>query len=364
MAWLQQLLTLIEYAVGGAILFLLGMWAGYSISRRPNPVAPEAGQFEGTIKNLEDETQKAKKAVEALYRSMKFRPQDDALKPSVTQTEGFNYVGADSFGARLLKFIKGMIGLTRNSNEQNARTDNQLTGQLEARLQNIKREVKDIKEKVEHADTFLPDVIEQAVSLKLAERKAPPVTGGDHGDRTDGEFAPGQGLNSSEAAEGKKRVIPNKTDERSDYEQRTANTSLATTATREVIELYNRAVTDNLVREEFREHYRPIRVGTVNAVERRQNPTIEAEFKETSDGDFFAFQSTRDGEYVVFPRLGLTIEAVSLNAGALGQVFGDPDYDAKLYYSHYQVQQPAIFKRDGERWTLERPGRLDLGRGE
>src|SRR4029078_12702915 len=51
-----------------------------------------------------------------------------------------------------------------------------------------------------------------------------------------------------------------------------------------LIDLYNRAVTDSVARERFREAHQPLRVGTVNAVERRQNPTatINPEFQETT----------------------------------------------------------------------------------
>jgi hypothetical protein len=131
----------------------------------------------------------------------------------------------------------------------------------------------------------------------------------------------------------------------------------------ELLELYNHAVTDNFAREEFRERYQPIRLGTVNAVERRQNPTaeIKPEFRETTDGDFFAFRSAAATTYRVVPRLGLTVGAVSYNAGALGEMFGNPTYDPAQSYSHYQVRQSAIFKREGDKWLLDSPGQLDLG---
>jgi hypothetical protein len=131
----------------------------------------------------------------------------------------------------------------------------------------------------------------------------------------------------------------------------------------ELLDLYNNAVTDNFAREEFRERYQPIRLGTVNAVERRQNPTalIKPEFRETTDGDFFAFPSSAATTYRVVPRLGLTIGAVSYNAGALGEMFGNPTYDPAQSYSRYQVREPAFFKRDGDNWLLDKPGRLDLG---
>lgn len=130
-----------------------------------------------------------------------------------------------------------------------------------------------------------------------------------------------------------------------------------------LLELYNHAVNDNFAREEFRERYQPIRLGTVNAVERRQNPTaiIKPEFRETTDGDFFAFPFPEGATYKVVPRLGLTVGAVSYNAGALGEMFGNPSYDPAQSYSHYQVRQPALFKRDGDNWLLDKPGKLELG---
>ncbi|MBC8031144.1 MAG: hypothetical protein H7Z16_13600 [Pyrinomonadaceae bacterium] len=134
----------------------------------------------------------------------------------------------------------------------------------------------------------------------------------------------------------------------------------------DIIGLYNQAVTDNVARERFRERHQPVRVGTVNAVERRQNPTatIKPEFKETTDGDFFAFPKSGGNQYEVFPRLGLTIGPVSYNAGALGEMFGNPAYDPSRSYSRYQVRKPAIFKRDGDCWVLKSPGELDLGLGD
>jgi hypothetical protein len=134
----------------------------------------------------------------------------------------------------------------------------------------------------------------------------------------------------------------------------------------EIIDLYNQAVTDNFARERFREVHQPLRVGTVNAVERRQNPTatIEPEFKETTDGDFFAFPMLGANQYAVVPRLGLTIGPVSYHAGALGEMFGNPKYDPMQSYSRYRVRRPAIFKRDGDRWELQSPGELDLGLGD
>lgn len=132
-----------------------------------------------------------------------------------------------------------------------------------------------------------------------------------------------------------------------------------------MIHLYNRALNDTLAREQFREHYCPTRIGTVNAVERRQNPTIKAEIRETTDGDFFALAMPGSTEFAVFPRFGLTIEAVSYGAGAIGEVFNKTQgHDPKLFYSRYRVRRPAIFRLEGSHWQLQEGGELDLGFGE
>lgn len=134
----------------------------------------------------------------------------------------------------------------------------------------------------------------------------------------------------------------------------------------EMVELYNLAVNDTVAGERFREQFCPLRIGTVNAVERRQNPTIKADFRETTDGDFFALPiSGKTHEFAVFPRLGLTIEAVSFSAGAVGEVFEKTqEHNPKLFYSHYTVKHPAIFRLEGGQWHLREPGELKLGSGD
>jgi hypothetical protein len=131
----------------------------------------------------------------------------------------------------------------------------------------------------------------------------------------------------------------------------------------DMVQLYNLAVSDSVARERFRERFCPIRIGTVNAVERRQNPTIKAEIRETTDGDFFALP-VGTNEFAVFPRLGLTIEAVSFGAGAIGEVYKTKDHDPKQFYSRYHVKKPAIFQQEGELWVLRKPGVLELGSGD
>lgn len=146
------------------------------------------------------------------------------------------------------------------------------------------------------------------------------------------------------------------------HSQRITGDVSSTTIARDILDLYNRAVIDTFARTQFREQFQPIRIGTMNAVERTGNPTIDPEFRETTDGDFFACAIYGRNEYAVMPRLGLTIEAVSYNAGALGVVFNKTQgHDPKLFYSSYRVRQPATFKREGDRWELLTPGELDLG---
>jgi hypothetical protein len=133
----------------------------------------------------------------------------------------------------------------------------------------------------------------------------------------------------------------------------------------EMVQLYNLAVNDTVAREQFREQFCPVRIGTVNAVERRQNPTIKADIRETTDGEFFALPISGTNEFAVFPRLGLTIEAVSFSAGAVGEVFEKTqEHNPKLFYSHYAVKQPAIFRLEGGHWNLREPGELKLGYGD
>ena len=131
----------------------------------------------------------------------------------------------------------------------------------------------------------------------------------------------------------------------------------------DMVQLYNRAVSDTVERERFRERFCPIRIGTVNAVERRQNPTIKAEIRETTDGDFYALP-LGNNEFAVFPRLGLTIEAVSFGAGAIGEVYNTKGHDPKQFYSRYRLNQPAIFELEGEHWVLREPGELEFSFGD
>ncbi len=67
----------------------------------------------------------------------------------------------------------------------------------------------------------------------------------------------------------------------------------------------------------------------------------------------------------MFPRLGLTIEAVSYGAGAIGEVFERTQgHEPRLFYSRYRVKHPAVFSLNGDRWELKEPGELELGPGE
>lgn len=135
----------------------------------------------------------------------------------------------------------------------------------------------------------------------------------------------------------------------------------------EICRLYNEAVDDPALRSAFRDRYRPQRIGTVNAMQRRRNPSIPPEFQTTNDGDYFAVVEALQGQrgYVVVPKFDLTFQDANYGPGAMGMVFDCPGYDAGLSYRNVKVVQPAIFEPDANAgWRLVRKGALNLGAGE
>jgi hypothetical protein len=132
----------------------------------------------------------------------------------------------------------------------------------------------------------------------------------------------------------------------------------------EATSTYNRAQQDDFAREQFRENFTPLRLGTANAVQRRQDPNLAPEFRQANDGDFFAIKGESLGCYEVFPRFGLVIKDSSFNAGAIKEVFNCPNYNPHYSYANFKVQHPAVFRQDGATWQLITPGALELGQGE
>ena len=131
-----------------------------------------------------------------------------------------------------------------------------------------------------------------------------------------------------------------------------------------LVQLYNRAVDDRGLRSDFRGRFQLLRIGTVNATERRRDPNLIAEFRESSDGNFFAVKIEGQSKYLVILGFDVAVKHTSFEAGAIGEVFNCPGYDADLSYLFVKLHKPAVFQVNGENWELHQKGELDLGPGE
>lgn len=131
-----------------------------------------------------------------------------------------------------------------------------------------------------------------------------------------------------------------------------------------LLQLYNSAVEDRGLRSNFRGKFQPIRIGTLNAPERRRDPNLPAEFREASDGNFFAVKLEGQSDYLVVLGFDVTVKHTSFEAGAIGQIFECPGYDPDLSYLSVKVRRPAVFKVSGQNWELRHQGELELGPGE
>jgi len=131
-----------------------------------------------------------------------------------------------------------------------------------------------------------------------------------------------------------------------------------------LIVLYNQAVDDRNARGEFQQRFRPLRVGTINAADRRRDPSLPPEYKEASDGNFLAIEDSKRMSYLIVPRFDLTVKEANYGAGAIGTIFDCGDWNPLLSYSRVMLERPAVFERSGETWLLKEPGVLDLGQGE
>jgi hypothetical protein len=131
-----------------------------------------------------------------------------------------------------------------------------------------------------------------------------------------------------------------------------------------LISIYNQAVEDRNLRGEFQERFRPLRIGTINASDRRRDPALPPEYKAASDGNFLAIQDSRRMSYLIVPRFDLTVKSANYEAGAIGTIFDCGDWNPALSYSKVMLGRPAVFEKNGETWLLKTPGVLDLGQGE
>jgi hypothetical protein len=123
-------------------------------------------------------------------------------------------------------------------------------------------------------------------------------------------------------------------------------------------------VDDRNRRGEFQERFHPLRIGTVNASDRRRDPNLPPEYREASDGNFLAIEESRRLGYLIVPRFDLTIKEANYEAGAIGTVFYCRGWDPLLSYSRVMLRRPAIFEKNGNAWSLKSAGVLELGQGE
>jgi hypothetical protein len=348
----QQYLVLVSVAlllVGAGFLF------GYLGRGKKNGNAIDPEEVKNDVLNLETEIRNARRALDELLINRGRKPRKDpAGKAAVVSGAGWQ--GRPGF-------------LKRIANYFNAVDEPKAPHPLVTQLRQLRQSVKSIKEDIADA---APSVTtsQPRVTMKGDERRRPyygmftPT-----GDNVQDDASRRTKSATNDASGARPTIGSHYHDERMREAQRFpveggASGYAIPNVWAEIVELYNRAVTEPSSRERLRERYQAVRVGTVNAVERRQNPTIKAEYREASDGDFLAYPVGRD-EYIVVPSLGLTIESVGYTAGALGEVFKNTQgYDPQRFYSSYRVRQPAIFRCDGDHWELCSPGELDLGPGD
>lgn len=134
-----------------------------------------------------------------------------------------------------------------------------------------------------------------------------------------------------------------------------------------ISQLYNAGITDPSLRQALRDRYELIRIGPVNLMERRRDPSVDPIFKTASDGDYYAvpLDGADSGSYAVVPRFDLVFQESSYGPGAMNRVFDCQGFNPQKRYSQVKVIWPALFRPDaGETWILNQRGKLNLGQGE
>ena len=134
----------------------------------------------------------------------------------------------------------------------------------------------------------------------------------------------------------------------------------------ELCRFYNLGLEDGRRKSDFLSHYSPIRIGTVNAMERRRDPDIKPVFQAANDGDYYAIPIDAGDAHPVTPRFDITLQRSNYGPGAMGIVFKCSGYNPRLRYRQVKVVRPALFLPGSVRaqWTLMEQGELDLGNGE
>jgi hypothetical protein len=364
-AWGQLFVLLLVALLAVFVGFVVG-WIYSGIFRGQKLAQGTSGleDLEAETNYLQEQTDKVEFEVNELWRKMQWTPYTRPANASV-RARSYQQPGRSGwFTGRLGRlFGRGPRGKAEptTGNGADAGID---AAALTERVRNVKLQVVDVKNKLRHVAPYLAAAPWSQGSQKKEDPSTP-----HHGtsvptnEASDDDTLP-RIRDTAVSSEGGGPTIssPHRDQLRSAHAKKATRGDALPPAEAEIVELYNRAVTDPFAREQFRERYQAVRVGTVNAVERSQNLAIEAEYKETSDGDFLAVAIAGGDAYAVVPRLGLTIESVRYTAGALGVVFGDTrGHDPQHFYSRYRVLRPAKFKRRGDRWELSSPGELELG---
>lgn len=131
------------------------------------------------------------------------------------------------------------------------------------------------------------------------------------------------------------------------------------------IRLYNEAVDDPNKRGDFNQKYSITRIGVANAMDRRQDPSIEPDFQTSTAGAYIAVKIDGQSNYAVVPRFGTTIDNYLYGPGAAEKIFYCDGYKPNSSYTDVKVIQPAFFDPDTSRqkWTFKEKGKgtLDLG---
>ena len=110
----------------------------------------------------------------------------------------------------------------------------------------------------------------------------------------------------------------------------------------------------------FGEKYSITRIGNNNAVAQRMGEVSEPDFRESGNGEFLAVQDTDNQIYLVVPQFDTTVTSSTYNEGGIGFAFECRNYNPESSYSIANVESPAIFQLDREKWLLTTPGSLTL----
>jgi hypothetical protein len=374
---LQELLVLLAMLIGFlfkvGIPFVVGCVVGWLLAvafRRSKAGGTSSEELEATLSELKTQVNKVGREADRLYQKVGWTTESSATGSTVKER---SYQGSRRSGGpgkllgKLRAFFRAEDVKAHEKGEAGVNT-------LEQRLTEIRLQVTDIKTKLRNvgprliAAPWKQGSGRQSPALTSAQSPAEAVEdikemewfSQNHPTRDPGADSAQDSVIIDHSYYDARR----REQEQFDPRNQDAGHRPTSGVGAEIVEMYNRAVADPLERGRFRDKFTPVRVGTLNAVGRRQNPTIEAEYGEASDGDFFAYP-IGGGECIVVPSLGLTIEAVGWTAGALGEVFGGTrGHDPQRFYSSYRVREPARFRCQDGRWELGTPGELDLGPGD